>query len=127
MRLPARGRGRSDTTLRCASLPRSTSLTQLRPPRAVTVAVAVAATLARTIPPLCAFARAQQQIKKIASAGQDPTKPERYRLQLSDGVNKQPSAMLATQLNGLITNNELVQNSVIQLDRYICNTVSDHR
>ena len=32
--------------------------------------------------------------------------------------------MLATQLNHFITNNEVVQNGVIQLDRYICNAVS---
>ena len=32
--------------------------------------------------------------------------------------------MLATQLNHYITNNEVVANGVIQLDRYICNAVS---
>ena len=32
--------------------------------------------------------------------------------------------MLATQLNHYLTNNEVVTNGVIQLDRYICNTVS---
>eukprot|EP00729_Bicosta_minor_P006073 gene6073-1463_t len=63
-------------------------------------------------------------IKKISNNGADPSKPERYRLCLSDGVKKQPSAMLATQLNHFITNNEVVQNGVIQLDRYICNAVS---
>jgi hypothetical protein len=35
-------------------------------------------------------------------------------------VKKQPSAMLATQLNALITDNEVQTNGIIQLDRYIC-------
>ena len=35
--------------------------------------------------------------------------------------------MLATQLNHLITENEIQEKGVIQLDRYISNTVNDHR
>lgn len=64
-------------------------------------------------------------IKKIANNGQD--KPDRYRLNLSDGVHKQPSAMLATQLNHLITDDKVTKYGVLQLERYICNTVSDRR
>ena len=66
-------------------------------------------------------------IKKIASNNADPKKPERYRMQLSDGEKKQPSSMLATQLNHLIIDNEIQENGIIQLDRYISNTVNDHR
>eukprot|EP00039_Didymoeca_costata_P007560 m.101215 g.101215 ORF g.101215 m.101215 type:complete len:689 (+) comp13736_c2_seq1:56-2122(+) len=66
-------------------------------------------------------------IKKIPTNAADPTKPERYRLCLSDGEKKQPSAMLATQLNHFIVDEGIQNKGVIQLDRYICNTVSDRK
>lgn len=53
--------------------------------------------------------------------------PERYRLHLSDGMHKQPSCMLATQLNSLITEDQIQKNGIIRLDKYICNTVSSRR
>ncbi len=47
-----------------------------------------------------------QAIKKIPN-NSDASKPDRYRLHLSDGVFKHPSAMLATQLNDLISENKV--------------------
>jgi hypothetical protein len=68
-----------------------------------------------------------QSIKKIAATTSDPSKPDRYKLCLSDGVHKQASAMLATQLNVLVTDGSIVTNGVVKLDRYICSTVSGRR
>ena len=65
-------------------------------------------------------------IKKIASNNADPKKPERYRMQLSDGEKKHSSSILATQLNHLIIDNGIQENGIIQLDQYISNTVDDH-
>ena len=36
-------------------------------------------------------------------------------------------AMLATQLNDLVTNNELQKFCVIKLDEYICNSVQERK
>ncbi|KAH8042181.1 hypothetical protein HPB51_021265 [Rhipicephalus microplus] len=49
---------------------------------------------------------------------------DRYRLLLSDGVQCHTYAMLGTQLNGMITNNEIDKFAVVQLDKYMCNVVS---
>lgn len=49
---------------------------------------------------------------------------DRYRLLLSDGIQCHTYAMLGTQLNGMITNNEIDKFAVVQLDKYMCNVVS---
>lgn len=48
---------------------------------------------------------------------------ERYRLLISDGQHIHSFAMLATQLNHMISDNILESNAVIQLDRFVCNVV----
>lgn len=65
-------------------------------------------------------------IKKIPN-NSDASKPDRYRLHLSDGVFKHPSAMLATQLNDLISENKIEKNGIVRVTKYICNTVSNRR
>ncbi|CAH1800586.1 unnamed protein product [Owenia fusiformis] len=52
---------------------------------------------------------------------------DRYRLLLSDGYHSHSSAMLATQLNSMIDNNELEKFTVIELQKYICNTIQEGR
>lgn len=49
---------------------------------------------------------------------------DRYRLLLSDGVQCHTYAMLGTQLNCMITNNEIDKFALVQLDKYMCNVVS---
>lgn len=61
-------------------------------------------------------------MKKIPSGGQ-----ERYRLLVSDGQWSSSFAMLATQLNGLVTSGEVDNNCIIKLNRYICNTVQESK
>ncbi|XP_008557136.1 replication protein A 70 kDa DNA-binding subunit [Microplitis demolitor] len=51
--------------------------------------------------------------KRLAS-----TENERYRLLLSDGVTSNSFTMLATQLNSMVTNNELSDYSIIEITRY---------
>ena len=48
------------------------------------------------------------------------------RLVVSDGQYYM-QAMLATQLNDLVTNNELQKFCVVRLDEYICNSVQDRK
>ncbi|XP_070572382.1 replication protein A 70 kDa DNA-binding subunit-like [Ptychodera flava] len=62
--------------------------------------------------------------KKINSTVQSNT--DRYRLLLSDGV-KSHSAMLATQLNSKVASGDLDPRTIIQLDKYICNTIADNK
>ncbi|XP_064619964.1 replication protein A 70 kDa DNA-binding subunit-like [Lineus longissimus] len=52
---------------------------------------------------------------------------DRYRLVLSDGVNFQSSAMLATHLNHLIENGELDNYAVIKLEKFLCNTIQNEK
>ncbi|XP_013776501.1 replication protein A 70 kDa DNA-binding subunit-like, partial [Limulus polyphemus] len=56
--------------------------------------------------------------KQISGGGN-----ERFRLLLSDGEACIQFAMLATQLNTLIHKGELERNTVICLDKYLCNEV----
>ena len=49
------------------------------------------------------------------------------RLQISDGQHKQPSAMLATQLNHYIEDGKIKKNGIIKLNKYICNAVGGRR
>jgi replication factor A1 len=48
---------------------------------------------------------------------------ERYRFVLSDG-EYYIQGMLATQLNELVTSQQLRQNSIVQLDEYIANEIN---
>lgn len=61
-------------------------------------------------------------MKKIPSGVQ-----ERYRLLVSDGQWSSSFAMLATQLNSLVSNGEITNNCIIRMKRYICNTVQDNK
>lgn len=48
------------------------------------------------------------------------------RLTISDGEYYIP-AMLATQLNGMILNNEVERFSIVRLDKYLCNSVHERK
>eukprot|EP00047_Mylnosiga_fluctuans_P003845 m.231293 g.231293 ORF g.231293 m.231293 type:complete len:640 (+) comp12192_c0_seq1:30-1949(+) len=63
-------------------------------------------------------------MKKIPT--NDETKPERWRFLISDGQHKQ-QAMLATQLNSLVTNNQIQRNGIVKLTKFLCNTVSNRK
>ena len=62
-------------------------------------------------------------MKKIQSEQQNA---ERYRLQMSDGSHYQP-CMLATQMNEKIQSGEMDKYSVVQVSRYLCNTIHQRR
>lgn len=64
-----------------------------------------------------------QNMKKIQS---DSGGQERYRLQMSDGVHYQP-CMLATQMNDKIHSGELGKWCVMEVDRYIVNTIHERK
>jgi len=51
----------------------------------------------------------------------------RHRLLLSDGELSFGTTMLATQLNPLVTNGELSDNSIIKMDKYQCTTVHGNK
>lgn len=61
-------------------------------------------------------------MKRIPSGTQ-----ERHRLLVSDGQWSSSFAMLATQLNGKVASGEISQNCVIQMNRFVCNTVQDNK
>ncbi|XP_028417884.1 replication protein A 70 kDa DNA-binding subunit-like [Dendronephthya gigantea] len=52
---------------------------------------------------------------------------ERYRMILSDGIHLHTCAMLATQLNDMVVDNQLDTKAVIRLDKYICNIIHETR
>ncbi|XP_029834399.3 replication protein A 70 kDa DNA-binding subunit [Ixodes scapularis] len=52
---------------------------------------------------------------------------DRYRLLLSDGVKCHTYAMLGTQLNSKIIDKEIERFAVVQLDKYMCNTISPEK
>lgn len=52
---------------------------------------------------------------------------DRYRLLLSDGVKCHTYAMLGTQLNCKIVDKEIERFAIVQLDKYMCNTVSPEK
>ncbi|XP_046360245.1 replication protein A 70 kDa DNA-binding subunit-like isoform X1 [Haliotis rufescens] len=61
--------------------------------------------------------------KKISAGGG----ADRYRLLLSDGKHSYSHAMLATQLNELMEQNEIDNLSVVQVNKYLCNTLQGDR
>lgn len=58
--------------------------------------------------------------KRISSGGS----AERYRIIISDGIHFNTFAMLTTQLNYMITDGELQENSIIRLDQYVCSELA---
>ena len=62
--------------------------------------------------------------KKITAQG---SSADRYRLLLSDGLHSYSHAMLATQLNNLMESGEMDSLSVVQVDKYLCNTIQGDR
>ncbi|XP_060839354.1 replication protein A 70 kDa DNA-binding subunit [Rhopalosiphum padi] len=60
-------------------------------------------------------------VRKITAAGAN----ERYRLLISDGHNLNSFAMLATQLNGMVTSGELNEFSILQIKRHIISNLTD--
>jgi len=57
--------------------------------------------------------------KAVQSQGQ-----ERHRLLISDGMYTYSFSMLATQLNHLIHEKKLEQNTIVKIKKYICNKVA---
>lgn len=66
-------------------------------------------------------------IKKIQTRSSDGSGSDRYRVVLSDGINLYASAMLATQLNDLVTSKDVEVKAVVRLDKYICNVIQETR
>jgi replication factor A1 len=63
-------------------------------------------------------------VKKINAT--TPNSGERWRIVLSDGVYFIQS-MLATQLNPLVNNNEILKGGLIKLGQYTMNKMKDKR
>ena len=63
-------------------------------------------------------------MKKIQS--QEQQNMDRYRLQMSDGINYQP-CMLATQMNEKIASGEMDKYCVVRVNKYLCNTIHERR
>ncbi|XP_063873516.1 replication protein A 70 kDa DNA-binding subunit-like isoform X2 [Scylla paramamosain] len=61
-------------------------------------------------------------MKRIPNSSQ-----ERWRLLLSDGKWSNSFAMLATQLNPKVDSGDITNNSIIRMDRYVCNTVQENK
>lgn len=51
---------------------------------------------------------------------------DRYRIIVSDGVNYM-QAMLATQLNEKVQENQITKGSIVVIERYTCNYVQEKR
>lgn len=60
-------------------------------------------------------------VRKITAVGAN----ERYRLLISDGSNLNSFAMLATQLNGMISSGELSEFSILKIKRHIISNLTD--
>jgi len=60
-------------------------------------------------------------VRKITAAGAN----ERYRLLISDGQNLNSFAMLATQLNSMVSSGELNEFSILQIKRHIISNLTD--
>lgn len=60
-------------------------------------------------------------VRKITAAGAN----ERYRLLISDGLNVNSFAMLATQLNSMVTSGELSEFSILKIKRHIISNLTD--
>jgi len=60
-------------------------------------------------------------VRKITASGTN----ERYRLLISDGRNFNSFAMLATQLNGMVSSGELTEFSILLIKRHIISNLTD--
>lgn len=60
-------------------------------------------------------------VRKIAAAGAN----ERYRLLISDGQNLNSFAMLATQLNSMVSNGLIDEFSILKIKRHIISNLTD--
>lgn len=60
-------------------------------------------------------------VRKITAAGAN----ERYRLLISDGLNVNSFAMLATQLNNMVTSGELSEFSILKIKRHVISNLTD--
>ncbi|KAI9462214.1 hypothetical protein HD554DRAFT_2289372 [Boletus coccyginus] len=65
-------------------------------------------------------------IKKVNQTTSTAPAIDRYRIILSDGVHF-VQAMLATQLNELVSRGDIVKNSIVVIDKLTCNFVQDKR
>ncbi|KAH0832173.1 hypothetical protein J3R83DRAFT_13086 [Lanmaoa asiatica] len=65
-------------------------------------------------------------IKKVNQATSAVSAIDRYRIILSDGVHF-VQAMLATQLNELVSRGDIVKNTIVVVDKLTCNFVQDKR
>ncbi|OJA10202.1 hypothetical protein AZE42_05120 [Rhizopogon vesiculosus] len=65
-------------------------------------------------------------VKKVSPTTNTTAPTDRYRIIISDGVHF-IQAMLATQLNDLVTAGEINKNTVVVIDRLACNFVQDKR
>ena len=66
------------------------------------------------------------QIIDVKRIGGQGGAQERYRLVISDGVHYQ-QAMLATQLNEMVSEGKVETRCVVQLKEYLCNTVQNKK
>lgn len=64
--------------------------------------------------------------KRMSSSTPQGGNTERYRLVLSDGQRSQ-HAMLATQLNSMVSDGVVAPNSVVVMEEYLCNMVQGRR
>lgn len=60
-------------------------------------------------------------VRKITAAGAN----ERYRLLISDGHNLNSFAMLATQLNGMVSSGEINEFAILKIKRHIISSLTD--
>ncbi|XP_025413456.1 replication protein A 70 kDa DNA-binding subunit isoform X1 [Sipha flava] len=60
-------------------------------------------------------------VRKITAAGAN----ERYRLLISDGHNLNSFAMLATQLNHMVSSGELTEFAILKIKRHIISNLTD--
>jgi replication factor A1 len=65
-------------------------------------------------------------VKKVSQTTTSGVSTDRYRIIISDGIHF-VQAMLATQLNDLVTAGEINKNSVVVIDRLACNFVQEKR
>ena len=66
------------------------------------------------------------ELKKISHSNANPNASPRYRLAISDGAHFQ-QAMIATQLNALISEQQLTVNCLVRVREVICNTVQQKK
>ncbi|KAF9227715.1 replication factor-A protein 1 [Gyrodon lividus] len=65
-------------------------------------------------------------IKKVSATTVTAPPTDRFRIILSDGIHF-VQAMLATQLNELVSNGEIIKNTIVVIDKLTCNFVQDKR